>query len=113
MKGGSFKSPINGALMAPAVSHPGVNAWARENLRITLGHHLEIESIDIALVENERRAQTHFIIRHFNLAQTARAQFLIAALQLTGAQSVRGINSQVAQVESVPQHHALDDARVN
>jgi len=24
------KSPINGALIGPAVSHPGVNAWARE-----------------------------------------------------------------------------------
>ena len=27
-----FKSPINGALIALAVSHPGVNAWARENV---------------------------------------------------------------------------------
>ena len=24
------KSPINGALIAPALSHPGVNAWASE-----------------------------------------------------------------------------------
>jgi len=31
-KGGSFKSPINGALIAPAVCYPGVNAWARENV---------------------------------------------------------------------------------
>jgi hypothetical protein len=30
MKGGNFKSPINGALIALDVSHPGVNAWARE-----------------------------------------------------------------------------------
>jgi hypothetical protein len=25
-----FESPINGASMMPSVSHPGVNAWARE-----------------------------------------------------------------------------------
>jgi hypothetical protein len=31
--------PINGALIAPALSHPGVNAWARENLTMKLGHH--------------------------------------------------------------------------
>jgi hypothetical protein len=31
-----FKSPINGALIAPAVSHPGVNAWARENRTMKL-----------------------------------------------------------------------------
>jgi len=28
----SFKSPINGAFMALAASHPGVNALARENV---------------------------------------------------------------------------------
>ena len=38
MKGANFKSPINGALIASAVSHPGVNAWARENLATKLGH---------------------------------------------------------------------------
>jgi hypothetical protein len=27
----SFKSPINGALVASPVSHPGVNAWAGES----------------------------------------------------------------------------------
>jgi hypothetical protein len=27
-----FKSPINGALIS-ALSHPGVNAWARENVQ--------------------------------------------------------------------------------
>jgi len=30
MKGGNLKSPINGALIAPAVCHPGANAWATE-----------------------------------------------------------------------------------
>ena len=34
-----FKSPINGALVACPVSHPGVNAWARENPTMKLGHH--------------------------------------------------------------------------
>jgi hypothetical protein len=33
----SFKSPINGALIAPTASHPGVNAWARENVALKLG----------------------------------------------------------------------------
>jgi hypothetical protein len=32
----SFKSPINGALVAPPVSHPGVNAWATENRTMKL-----------------------------------------------------------------------------
>jgi len=32
MKGSSFKSPINGAFISAAISHPGVNAWATENL---------------------------------------------------------------------------------
>ena len=30
MKGDRFKSPINGAFKAVAVSDPGVNAWATE-----------------------------------------------------------------------------------
>jgi hypothetical protein len=33
-KGISFESPINGALVAPSVSHPGVNAWAREKFML-------------------------------------------------------------------------------
>jgi len=33
------KSPINGALKAPPLSHPGVNAWATENLPMKLGRH--------------------------------------------------------------------------
>ena len=37
MKAIVFKSPINGALIALAVSHPGVNAWARENIAMRLG----------------------------------------------------------------------------
>src|SRR6187549_83054 len=36
MKADSFQSPINGALIAPAVPHPGVNAWARENATLDL-----------------------------------------------------------------------------
>jgi hypothetical protein len=30
MKGDRFKSPINGAFKAVAISDPGVNAWATE-----------------------------------------------------------------------------------
>jgi len=37
MKAIVFKSPINGALIALAVSHPGVNAWARENIAMRIG----------------------------------------------------------------------------
>src|SRR4030095_8403365 len=38
-RGVIFKSPINGALIVPPISHPGVNAWARENRTMKLGHH--------------------------------------------------------------------------
>ena len=34
----SFKSPINGALVAHPVSDPGVNAWATENPTMKLDH---------------------------------------------------------------------------
>jgi hypothetical protein len=39
MKEVSFESPINGALLASPLSHPGVNAWARENPTMKLGDH--------------------------------------------------------------------------
>jgi hypothetical protein len=35
----SFKSPINGALIASRVSLPGVNAWAREKAIMKPSHH--------------------------------------------------------------------------
>ena len=41
---------------------------------------LEIEPIDVALVEDERRAQTHFIVGDFNLSQPAGRQFMITTL---------------------------------
>jgi len=34
-----FKSPINEALIAAAVSHPGLNAWAGENGTMKSGHY--------------------------------------------------------------------------
>jgi hypothetical protein len=45
----------------------------------------KIKSIDIALIENEWRAQTHFLINNFNFAKTPRAQLFVAPLKLTGA----------------------------
>src|SRR6185369_13421621 len=64
-KDGRFQSPINGALIAPAVFHPGVNAWATEksghqNLRETSAvfirgdecfHHLSVYKVTIELVQ--------------------------------------------------------------
>jgi hypothetical protein len=38
--GVSFKSPINGALIAPPVSHPGVNALGYRNVTMKLDHYL-------------------------------------------------------------------------
>src|SRR6185503_3914316 len=43
----SFESPINGALIALPVSHPGVNAWATEKLTRLSGHHLIPRSVDV------------------------------------------------------------------
>jgi len=37
-RGVSFKSPINGALIAPPAFYPGVNAWATENPPTKLVH---------------------------------------------------------------------------
>ena len=47
-RGVSFKGPINGALIAPPVSHPGVNAWARENSTVKSGRHSEALLLAIA-----------------------------------------------------------------
>ena len=39
----------------------------------------EIKPIDILFVEDERQAQPHFIINHFNLAQSSGAYLVVAA----------------------------------
>src|SRR6185503_16356788 len=40
---------------------------------------LKVEPIDVALVENKRRPQSHFIIRDFDLPQPAHADFLVTS----------------------------------
>ena len=39
MNGWSFQKPINGLQIAPTLSDPGVNAWARENVTMKSGHY--------------------------------------------------------------------------
>jgi len=49
MKGGGFKSPINGALIAVALSHPGVNAWLEKKAYDELSYHPHRKALDIGL----------------------------------------------------------------
>src|SRR4051794_5555282 len=71
---------------------------------------LEIEPIDVALIENKRRAETYFIIGYFNLAQPSGGEFTIASFQLSLAQCIRRINRQVPEIDRIPKHDALNHA---
>src|SRR5439155_25062811 len=77
-------------------------------LSLVIGHLSEVESVNIASVEDEGGAESHFVLQHFNPAESPGGHLAAAAFQFSCAQGAGHVDRQIAQIDRVPQHDALD-----